>query len=304
MKKIIVTGATSFIGYPLVQKLLDNGYFVYAIVRPNSESNRKIKPCSNLKIIECEMAKYDQLEKLIRDKCDAFYHIAWNGTRVPERDNEEIQEANYKSSLIAFNTAVALKCKAFFSTGSQAEYGDCIGEIDENYNPIPKTEYGKAKLKSFKTIKELAVKEKIKFGWIRIFSAYGENDYKNSLVSSCIKKMKLNENIEMTSGLQKWNYIYIGDVINILYTLLINDNYVSEVFNVCSNDTRMLKEYVIELKNILHSNSNLLFGVKKYNDSEGVVSFNPLNNKVAKILGITKYTSFRDGIIKTISFGE
>ena len=42
MKNVVVTGATSFIGFPLVKALLEKGYSVFAVVRPNSKSHQKL----------------------------------------------------------------------------------------------------------------------------------------------------------------------------------------------------------------------------------------------------------------------
>ena len=300
MSKIVVTGATSFIGAPHVKKLEKCGHFIYAVIRPNSKNIDSIIKSENVIIVECDMSNYDKLFDLIGSNCDAFYHIAWNGTRVPERDNYDIQFDNYKNSIKAFNAALKLGCSHFYSIGSQAEYGTCRGVVDENYTPSPKTEYGKAKLQTYKDLSKMSLNNNIKFGWIRLFSAYGMNDYSNSLVSFCIKKMTRNEDVELTTGTQNWNYIFIDDVVNILYRLFIFDTFKNEVFNVCSDDNRILKDYIIEMKTILKSTSKLLFGAKNYNNSEGIVSFIPSNKKVKDYLKYDKYVSFSNGICKIL----
>ena len=301
MLNIIVTGATSFIGTPLVNKLLNENYFVYAVVRPNSSKLSKLNSAPNLKIVECDLKDISKLSTLIDiNDCYAFYHIAWNGTRVPERDNSEIQNLNYINCMEAYSVAKQLKCKYFISTGSQAEYGKCNGTIAENYPTIPTTEYGKAKLKCYQDLKINGIKDGIKIGWLRIFSAYGPGDYDQTLIMYAINQMMNNADIEMTSGIQNWNYIFIDDVINILVLLMKVNNYTAESFNVCSDDNRMLKDYIVELKQILNSKSKLNFGTKKYNNSEGMISFIPKNDNIKKYLNYDKFTSFKDGIASII----
>ena len=300
MKKVVVTGATSFLGSKLVEKLVNQNCFVYAVVRPNTNNINNIRLSSNVKTIQCDLDRIEDLTLLIDGNCDCFYHIAWNGTRVPFRDDKELQNKNYLSALKSYNVAKKLGCKTYISTGSQAEYGKCEGVITEDYNECPITEYGKAKLRSMKEIKQKAIKDDIKFGWIRIFSAYGPNDYDQTLISSCIEKMRKDESIQLTTCNQNWNYIYVDDVINILYELMICDRYKSEVFNVCSDDTRQLKEYVLEMKKIIKSSSDLQFGARDYNKSEGIISFSPSNKKVKEILGYTSFKSFEYGIKKML----
>lgn len=300
MKKIVVTGATSFIGAPLVE-ILSKKYFVYAVIRPASKNIVNIIQNSNIKIIECDISNLSFLDKLILEKCDCFYHIAWNGTRVPERNDYLIQNQNYIDCIKAYETAKKLGCECFISTGSQAEYGNCVGIINDDYPTNPISEYGIAKLKSFKEIKNRAKDDNIKFGWIRIFSAYGPGDYNGSLISYCIDKMKKNEDVVLTSCKQNWNYIFVEDVINILVLLFEIDSYSIESFNVCSDDSRILRDYVIEIKKIINSSSQLLFGNKEYDVKEGVVSFSPQNGKIKKILNYNKFISFKEGIEKILA---
>lgn len=295
-KSVVVTGATSFIGAPLTSKLSRLGYYVYAIIRPNSKNISNIEKNKNIHIIECDMSNIEKIKELIKENCLAFFHIAWNGTRVPERDDCLIQNQNYLDCVKAYKVALALNCSSFISTGSQAEYGKCVNDIYENYPANPVTEYGKAKLKSFLEISEMSKTDNIKVGWIRIFSAYGPNDYKNSLISYCIDKMIKNEDVALTKAIQNWNYVYLSDVINILVLLMENENYKCEAFNVCSSDSRPLKDYIIELKNILHSDSRLLFGAKAYSSAEGMVSFIPKNDKLKQVLGYNSFVSFEDGV--------
>ena len=297
MRKAVVTGATSFIGAPLVKKLIDEGFFVYAVVRPHSTKLGNLELKSNLKVVECDLKDVSHLPLLIRDKCFAFYHIAWNGTRVPERDDPLIQNDNYLRCIEAYEAAKKLGCSYFISTGSQAEYGRCDGVVGEDFPTNPTTEYGRAKLKSFIELKRRNERDQIRLGWVRIFSAYGPGDYEKTLIMYAISRMLKDEDVEMTLGLQNWNYIYIGDVVNILFLLSTVDNYKAESYNVCSDDNRMLRDYMVELKDTLKSKSRLLFGTKKYNESEGIISFKPLNTNVKKLLGYNAFTPFKEGVL-------
>ena len=105
MKNVIVTGATSFIGAPLVDKLSKSDCFVFAVVRPNSPNISKLNINQNVRIIECDLKSIGDLNRLINVKCDCFFHIAWSGTRAPERDNFDIQNQNYINCLDAYEVS-------------------------------------------------------------------------------------------------------------------------------------------------------------------------------------------------------
>lgn len=79
MKKVIVTGASGFIGKALVKRLLKDNVEVWAIVRDRKKlDNIEITP--KLKIIESELKEYKNLEGKINEKnFDIFIHLAWDG---------------------------------------------------------------------------------------------------------------------------------------------------------------------------------------------------------------------------------
>lgn len=295
MKNVIVTGATSFIGFPLVKELLKKNYTVYAVVRPNSKSNIKLNDlnCSFLRIIECSMDDYKNLDSFIKDPIDATIHVAWNGTRVPERDSHEIQFKNYQNSIDLYHSVKKLGSKRFISIGSQAECGKCIGLITEEYSCNPITEYGKAKNLLCNELQALAKKDQITLGWLRLFSAYGPYDYEKTMVISSTRAMLKNEDVNLTLGEQNWNYIYIDDVINLLIELL-EKNYESGIFNACSNENLKLKEFVMKMRELANSNSKLNFGAVPYG-KEGMVSFIPSSKKVEEVLNYSNFVPFEVG---------
>ncbi len=213
MKKIILTGASSFIGKAVTKKLLEKGCYVYAVVR-DRRNLADINGYSNLKIIECDMNDYVSLTEKIDEKCDVFYHFAWAGTSKAQIADKVIQESNIKNSLLALFAARMLGCENFIGVGSQAEYGICEGKITEEHTENPVTEYGRAKL----AVKRMALEYGMTVGmnviWTRIFSAYGIGDSRETMIMTSLRKMLNNEDVDLTACTQMWDYINVEDVAN------------------------------------------------------------------------------------------
>lgn len=301
MKNVIVTGATSFIGVHLIKEYLRNNCKVIAVVRPNSKNLSRLPKSEFLKVVELPMEKIEDILKNIEnEQIDVFYHLAWEGARVPHRDDAVLQQNNYDCAVKAMNVAKELGCRVFIGSGSQAEYGKCVGKIDENYETKPTTEYGKAKLKAYEMLKLMAEENNMKFIWTRIFSVYGIYDYSGTLVMSALDKMKKNENMPLTECIQNWDFIHVEDAAKIMY-LLGNTSCMEGVYNIASGESKQLKEFVIDMKRICNSKSELQFGAVPYN-SEGVVSFEPVIEKLKQNLGYTCEISFEEGIKKILEF--
>ena len=299
MKNIVITGATSFIGVHLIEELSRQGnYDIYAIIRPNSANKYRLDSISGINVVECSLADMDNLYDMLPEQLDVFYHLAWEGARRPHRDDAVLQERNYNAALKAFSLAAAKKCKVFVGAGSQAEYGKTIGVITEDYPTNPTTEYGKYKLKAYQEISRLGQNSSVAVKWPRIFSAYGRYDYAGTLLMSAIEKFQRNEALDMTAGVQNWNYLYVRDIAKML-VLVGTKKCEDGVYNFASLDNRSLHDYILELKNILNSNSNINFGTVSYG-SEGVISFEPVINKFMKNFQKAEFTSFIKGIQEMI----
>lgn len=300
MKSVIVTGATSFIGVSLTNQLIQKGFRVLAVVRPNSPNLYRLRESNALRVIELDMDGIMTLPKTVSKKQDMFFHLAWEGTRTPYRDSSELQEKNYICSMNAVAAAAALESGVFIGIGSQAEYGNFNGRADENYRTKPLTEYGKAKLKAFRDGSELANRLGMDYIWSRIFSVYGEYDYPSTLVMSCIRKMLNNEDIPLSHCVQKWDYIYVDDVASALCKLGEKGRN-GEVYNIASGFTRPLKQYVLEIRDIIGSSSKLDFGAIPY-DQEGPVNLEPVVDKLKNELNWITTTDFETGVKRVIQY--
>lgn len=294
MRIFAVTGATSFIGIHLIENLLENGCFVYAIIRPKSTKLNRLTLHDNLKIIELEMDAYDKLDSYINEKIDGIFHLAWEGARIPYRDDKILQLKNYESSICIMKSAIRLGVQIFIGSGSQAEYGKCIGKISEDYVTDPTTEYGKYKLKTYRTLSALSKENNIKFKWTRIFSVYGRYDYEGTLVMSALKKLSRNEDMQLTECKQSWDFIHVEDAARAMYMLGIN-HCDDGVYNIASGEVRQLKDFVMDMKKIVNSCSKLEFGAISYGP-EGMVSFEPSISKLKKNLDWECKVNFEEGI--------
>ena len=123
MKHAVVTGATGFIAVHLIDKLINDGYHVDAIVRPASIHLDRLTKHERLNLIELDMKEILRLEEMLEGDVDEFYHLAWEGARFPQNENPIIQDTNFLASIDALRLAIRLGCKSFVATGSQAEYG-------------------------------------------------------------------------------------------------------------------------------------------------------------------------------------
>lgn len=321
MKKVIITGATGFIGAPLVKRFIESGYKVYAVIRPQSKNFLRLQAMieavckektskdgeglsekqGTVQVIELALEDIDRLPELI-EQADCFVHTAWEGIRGNMRMDEHIQRKNYENCILAAKAAYAIGCHTFLGIGSQAEYGFVDGVITEATLETPNTEYGKMKLATYRKLCEQYKDTNMRIVWGRVFSAYGHGDTPNSLIETCMRSMRLNEEIALTECTQEWNFIDIDDVIEALFRLVVTDG-CEGTYNIASEDNRSLKEYVLELKSVMQSESNIHFGAVPYG-VQGPVGFRVNIEKLCNELQWKPQISFAEGIRKKIRIEE
>ena len=288
-----ITGASSFIGVELCRYLTGNGHQVIAMSRKENEQLNAIAGDGRLKVLYADMQNL--MVKAQDIKADVFVHLAWAGALLGQRDDQELQQGNIRFSLQCVELSKQMGCQLYVDAGSQAEYGIVPGVLTEDTPCNPVSAYGKAKLQMYRETCELTRTIGLKYIHLRILSVYGEDDHPNTLIISSLRKLKNNELIEMRSGGQKWNYVYVKDAARQIGELALyacyNDDFKQEVYNIASNDTRKLEDFIKKMKEITGSSSELFFG--GYNPEKDV-NLNPDTKKTARIIIPLTMWSFED----------
>ena len=284
----IVTGAAGFAGFSLTERLLNTGYKVYAIVRPNSQHNTRLEKIrGELCVIECDCEDYKNLKDNIKEKCDVFYHLAWFGAR----DDFETQFKNITYALDALEVANAVGCKRFVGIGSQAEYGVCQSIITENTDTNPTNAYGTAKVAAMYLTKCRARQLGIEWIWGRIFSLYGKYEAFGRMLPDTIQKMRSNESVNMSSCEQNWDYLNVTDAARAIIALG-ERGYDGEVYNIANGDYKELKQFVEFIRTITESKSEVVYGAR----ANPFVSLQPSVAKITEHTGWQPEIGFEDGI--------
>ena len=294
MAKVLITGATSFIGVHLVDSFISGGHEVIAVVRPKSPNLEKLRRFPLSQIIELDLLDYELLPKFVIGAVDIVIHLAWNGTRGQSRNDRTLQSINYECSRRLLSVLPRLGCHVFMDAGSQAEYGRVDGLSTEEGIFRPNTEYGIFKRRFFEESSKWCSKQGLRYIHPMFFSLYGAGDEPNALVHSTLRKMIQNNPCEFTKAIQSWNYLYIDDACNIIVRLIFSTAF-SGAINLASLDTRLLRDYIYEMKQVCRSNSDLRFGAIPY-PSTGMVSIEPSIGLLMNTLSTPFFTPFKNGL--------
>lgn len=302
--RIIVTGATSFVGLAVVRELLEAGHTVAAVLRPDSKKtdlitagNEQAANEGRLLIVENDLSTPKDLKGKLEGTFDAFCHFAWGGSGSDARNNRPLQEANLKASLSAVHGARALGCRRFLFSGSQAEYGLHHTLMTEETPCSPRSAYGEAKLSMAVQGSALCGTLGMEYVHLRIFSAYGPGDHPWTLTETCIDTFLADEEMRLGECTQQWNYIHIKDLAGAIRILTETKHLPKEagtIYNLATEDTRPLRAFVEAIHKECAKKGTLCYNVRPAN-AEGQINLIPDITRL-KNLGWRQEISFEEGI--------
>lgn len=299
-RKVIITGATSFIGRALINKLLEReNCKIIAIVAPNSPRKNSICVSERVHVIEAYLEEIDQIDERDIDLTDVAYHIGWSSRFSNPRYNIDGQMLNVDYLEKVINLSRRIGCKKILAIGSQAECGRVKEPISELTPDHPETAYAVAKCRAYERGMELCGRYGLDFYWPRLLSAYGPGDKMRTMVMSCLDAAVHKKEIEFTKCEQVWDYVYVDDVADAL--LGIADKGVSGVkYTIASGQGRKLIDYISEIAEIANA-PFLLDGIGKKEYVDGQVMY--LVGDISRLsldTGFCPKVSFSEGIRTTV----
>lgn len=294
--KILLTGATGFLGSHIAEVLCEANHELLLTRRTESDLWRCSSFCNKVKWTNTD---FDIFEL---DVCsfqpDVIIHSAWNGVSADRRNSWAVQIENLRYQQRLLNVAARAKVKKIIGVGSQAEYGQFDGCIDETYPTSPDTAYGATKLAAQVLLKAFCEENAITWYWFRLFSCFGEREAENWLIPATIKNMMSKDHMDLTPGGQQYSYSYIKDVANVFLAALEN-NSENGIYHIASDQLRSLKSILLTIKEYLNPEFYLNFGALPYRKNQSMVN-GSVNQKTKKAFGIIETSDFLVRLIQVI----
>ncbi len=266
MKKVIVTGATGFIGYHLIKKLNQENIEVYALCRNNSKNIFRLSDFSRCHIIYINSWSCDEIIKELEEKeFDVFYHLAWEGASGELRKDYTIQLNNILFTCNMIVTAERLQCKKFICTGTICE--NQVELIYSHKEFIKSCYYLTAKKSAYQFAQNICKELEMKLVWCTFYHPIGKYNKKDQLIANTIYKMLSGDELKFGTAHEWFDIIAVEDLCNGLYLAgkfkLSKDRYF-----IGSGKPQRLYEYLEEVKKIIKPDVYMQYGSLITNDIE------------------------------------
>lgn len=242
--KIVVTGATGFVGRQIVKALINDNQKVAVVARAQ---NKEQIP-SGISIIETEdlFAESETRLAKIFQGVDTLIHAAWYaepGKYLTSPLNVDCLMGTVRLAQVFAEVGG----RRFVGLGTCFEYDLSQGILSINTPLNPKTLYAACKVSAFQVLNQLLPFKDVEFLWCRLFYLYGEGEDSRRLVPYLKKCLASGEVAELTSGNQIRDFLDVQDAGKMIADAALCS--VQGPLNICSGvpiTVRQLAEQVAD----------------------------------------------------------
>lgn len=304
-KKVVITGASGFIGSRLARELIGQGAHVTALARPNPDLWRIGDLASTINWSYPDFYDAKSLSaELQRLEPDFIYHLATYYAVDNNVDLAGIIDTNIRLGACLVKAAGRIEnLKLFVNAGTCAEYGDVREPADEETRLAPSTVYASTKAAATLVLSQMAADEGVPLTTLRLYNLYGEHESAKRIVPYIILSMLDNKDVSLTACEQEKDYSYVGDFVRAFMQAAVEHKAgAGKLFNIGSGKAIKMRRLVEEIAaNLPESKARIDFGALPYRENEMWYQCAVIE-EAKKHLNWRPETGLEEGVRKTVDW--
>ncbi|MCZ2078818.1 MAG: NAD(P)-dependent oxidoreductase [Bryobacterales bacterium] len=311
--RVMVFGASGFIGRWVAQALSAHGAWLYLPVRDPLAARELFHRHG----IEAEPMEFDiehggSLLELLREvRPSIVFHLAGYGVDHSETGEQPAWRINAAftgelARAVAGARDLYWPAQVLVHAGSALEYGAIDGDLAEDSEPNPTTTYGRSKLEGTRQIEQYCKETGIAAVTARLFTVYGAGEHAGRLLPSLIEASHTDGVVPLTSGVQQRDFTYVKDVAEGLLRLglIPAESGSHTVVNLATGRLTPVRQFVETAAGLLGIPSiRLGFGLVPTRFTE--MKHNAVNlHRLERLLAWRPETSIEEGIRQTLLYSK
>jgi nucleoside-diphosphate-sugar epimerase len=294
MKRVLVTGASGFIGRHSLSHLVARGFEVHAVTHKGSLPKNGSTVWHRSDVLDGASIR----ELLAEIAPSHLLHFAWYAEPGKYQQSEDNLRWCQAGIELVRAFAAAGGQRVVFA-GTCFEYDFAYGYCSESLTPcVPSTRYGASKLALAQLVTRFPPST-ISTAWGRIFHLYGPHEHPSRLVSSVILSLLKSERARCTHGRQVRDFMHVEDVACAFVALL--DSEVAGIVNIGSGEPVTIYSLVTRIAVMIKAEEQIEFGAIPALPSDPPVLI-PDVRRLRDEVGWAPRFSLNDGLATTIDW--
>jgi nucleoside-diphosphate-sugar epimerase len=303
MKRVLITGATGFVGANLAQKLVKDGHEVHLLVREGYKSWRIKNLLPHLRIHQTNLLDQERLAVEVKQiRPEWIFHLAAYGAYSWQDNLREAINTNFIGTVNLLEICLKTGFEVFINTGSSSEYGIKIHPATENDNLEPNSYYAVTKASTTLFCRYTAQRQKSPIFTLRLYSAYGPYEEPNRLIPALILKGLQGEFPPLADPNTARDFIFTEDV-NAGYMFVAsscNSLPPGEIYNIGTGKQTSIRDVVMITKEVFNIHTEPVW--KSMANRHWDTNIWVADNTKLCVAGWKPQYEFRAGYLKTIEW--
>ncbi|MCE7030812.1 NAD-dependent epimerase/dehydratase family protein [Jiella avicenniae] len=275
-KRVLLTGATGFVGRQIHRALVENGHDVRVLVRPGT-ADRLAAPAE---VVETADLFAESLADLAAacGGVDTLVHAAWYVEPGRYLDAEENLSC-LAGSLTLARAAARAGVRHVVGVGTCFEYALPSERLTVDSPLKPETLYAATKVALFTALERYLAGKSMRFSWARLFYLYGEGEHPNRLVPYVRVCLAEKKTAKLSAGTQLRDFLDVAAAGRMIASIVSSEQ--AGAINVCSGRAITLRAFVEHIADETGQRDLLEFGSAPLRDGDpaavvGVSNLAPL----------------------------
>ena len=231
-KRVLITGATGFVGSQILKSLLKHDLQVRIVIREGKQN--QITPSDKIEsILTTQDIFVESVDwwKIACRNIDIVIHCAWYAEPGLYQNSAKNLDCLQGTLNIAKGMSLA-GSKRFIGIGTCFEYDLSYGLLSIATPLKPLTSYAGAKVAAFNILSNWFKTESIEFAWCRLFYLYGENEDERRLIPYLKNKLASKQKVNLSFGEHVRDYLDVVEAGRLIQEVSVGE--IQGAVNICS----------------------------------------------------------------------
>ena len=305
LSRVLITGATGFIGSNLTRRLVKEGFDVGIIKREKSDVRMLGDFNNKIDAYAVDLQDAQGVSKVVSHfKPEFIFHLAaYHAVEHKLQDTSLMVDTNVLGTINMLEASKDSMVKLFVNTSSCSVYKERKDNLTESSDLSPLSLYALTKIQAEQACSFYAENYDLKTISFRLFHTYGPADNERRLVPYVVKELLKGKRPKLTKGTQEWDFTYVCDIADAyIRTLSISDfPQKHEVFNVGTGNATSVREVASLIREIIDCKVEPEFGAIPHRKRE-IWHFCADISKIRSFLGWKPETKLRNGLEQTVDW--
>jgi UDP-glucose 4-epimerase len=213
MKKVLITGASGFVGTNLARRLMREGHDVHLLLRSSYKPWRieEIKKEVVIKLVD--LADENRVTAVVKHiKPDWVFHLATYGAYSQQDEVGRMIETNIKGTWYLLRACLKAGVKVMVNTSSSSEYGFNSDAPSEKVTVTPNSDYAVTKTAATLLCNYFANRYQLYIPTLRLYSVYGPYEEPSRLMPTLLIQAQKGKWPPLVNPQTARDFIYVNDI--------------------------------------------------------------------------------------------